>query len=138
MNKINADIRVLAYANVAPPLIAKLRNELGALDKMVNRIEVIIRTDFIPAAYALAEFATASVILLMLFIKMDSFIESVIIFGVICSMLVGLLLLIKDMDNPFEIGSHTYADVDLETLTYLETYFDEQDREMERVGTKTT
>jgi hypothetical protein len=43
MDKVNNDIRILAYANVAPPLIAKLRNELGAIDKMTNRIEVIIR-----------------------------------------------------------------------------------------------
>lgn len=131
MNKINNDIRILAYLNVAPPLIAKLRNELGALDKMTNRVEVIIRTDFIPAAYALAELATAGVILLLLFVKIDPLLEGTIIFGVISSMLIGLLLLIRDMDNPFEIGTHTYADVDLETLVYLETYFDEQDAEMD-------
>jgi hypothetical protein len=133
MNKINNDIRTLAYLNVAPPLIAKLRNELGAIDKMTNRIEVIIRTDFIPAAYALAEIATASVILLLLFVKIDPYFEGMIIFAVITSMLIGLLLLIRDMDNPFEIASHTYADVDLDTLTYLETYFDEQDAEMEKL-----
>jgi hypothetical protein len=127
MDKINNDIRVLAYANVAPPLIAKLRNELGIIDKMTNRIEVIIRTDFIPAAYALAEIATASVIVLMLFVKIDPLPEATVIFAVICSMLIGLVLLIRDMDNPFEIGDHTFADVDLETLNYLETYFDEQD-----------
>ena len=127
MDNINNDIRTLAYANVAPPLIAKLRNELGGIDKMTNRIEVIIRTDFIPAAYALAEIATVSVILLMLFVKIDPLAESTIIFAVICSMLIGLVLLIRDMDNPFEIGDHTFADVDLETLNYLETYFDEQD-----------
>lgn len=131
MDKINNDIRILSYLNVAPPLIAKLRNELGVLDRMTNRIEVIIRTDFIPAAYALAEVATGSVILLLLFINMDPYLEGVIIFAVICSMLIGLLLLIRDMDNPFEIGSNTYADVDLETLSYLTTYFDEQDAEME-------
>jgi hypothetical protein len=131
MNKINNDIRILAYANVAPPLIAKLRNELGAIDKITNRVEVIIRTDFIPAAYALAEIATGSVILLLLFVKIDPYFEGTVIFALISSMLVGLLLLIRDMDNPFEIGSDTYADVDLETLTYLETYFDEQDAEME-------
>jgi hypothetical protein len=34
------------------------------------------------------------------------------------------------MDNPFEFGPGAYADVDLETLVYLETYFDEQDAEM--------
>jgi hypothetical protein len=127
MDKVNEDIRVLAYANVAPPLIAKLRNELGAIDKMTNRIEVIIRTDFIPAAYALAEVATVSVIFLMLFVKIDPLLEATVVFAVISSMLIGLLLLIRDMDNPFEIGDHTFADVDLETLNYLEKYFDEQD-----------
>ena len=133
MNKINNDIRILAYLNVAPPLIAKLRNELGAIDRMTNRVEVIIRTDFIPAAYALAEVATAGVILLLLFVKIDPMPEGTIIFAVISSMLIGLLLLIRDMDNPFEIGTHTYADVDLETLVYLDTYFDEQDTEMEKL-----
>jgi hypothetical protein len=127
MDEVNNDIRTLALANVAPPLIVKLRNELGIIDKMTNRIEVIIRTDFIPAAYALAEIATVSVILLMLFVKIDPLLEGTIIFAVTCSMLIGLVLLIHDMDNPFEIGAHTYADVDLETLDYLETYFDEQE-----------
>jgi hypothetical protein len=127
MDKVNNDIRTLAMVNVAPPLIAKLRNELGIIDRMTNRIEVIIRTDFIPAAYALAEVATVSVIFLMLFVKIDPLWESTIVFAVTCSMLIGLVLLIRDMDNPFEIGAHTYADVDLETLNYLETYFDEQE-----------
>jgi hypothetical protein len=40
------------------------------------------------------------------------------------------------MDNPFEIGASTYADVDLETLGYLNTYFDEQDAEMEKGASK--
>jgi len=68
-----------------------------------------------------------SVILLMLFVNIDPLPEATVIFAVICTMLIGLVLLIHDMDNPFEIGIHTYADVDLETLNYLETYFDEQD-----------
>ncbi len=132
MDKINNDIRILAYLNVAPPLIAKIRNELGMLDKMTNRIEVIIRTEFIPAAYALAEVATGSVILLLLFLDMDPYLVGVLIFAIITSMLIGLVLLIRDMDYPFETGSTTYADGDLETLSYLTTYFDEQDAEMEK------
>jgi hypothetical protein len=104
------------------------------LDKMTNRIEVIIRTEFIPAAYALAEVATGSVILLLLFLDMDPYLVGVLIFAIITSMLIGLVLLIRDMDNPFETGSNTYADVDLETLNYLTTYFDEQDAGMEKGG----
>jgi hypothetical protein len=138
MNKVNNDIRILSYLNVAPPLVAKLRNELGTIDRISNRIDVIIRTDFIPAAYALAEVATAGVIILLMFVKIDPYIEGMIIFAVITSMLVGLLLLIRDMDNPFEIGTHSYADVDLETLVYLDKYFDEQDAEMERLKAGTS
>lgn len=138
MNKINNDIRVLSYANVAPPLIAKLRNELGAIDRMTNRIEVIIRTDFIPAAYALAEVATSGVILLLIFIKMDPYLDGVIIFAVIVTMLIGLMLLIRDMDNPFEFGNNTNADVDIQTLVYLDSYFDLQDEEMEKLKAETS
>jgi hypothetical protein len=138
MDKINNDIRILSYLNVPPPLIAKLRNELGVLDKITNRIEVIIRTEFIPAAYALAEVATGSVILILLFLAMDPYLVGVLIFAVISSMLIGLVLLIHDMDNPFEIGSNTYADVDLETLNYLTTYFDEQDAAMEKTAAGTS
>jgi hypothetical protein len=130
MDVLNNDVRTLAYANVAPPLIAKLRNEMGTIDKICNRVEVIIRTDFIPAAYALAEIATGGVILLLLFIKMDGLAEGAIIFAVITMMLIGLLLLIHDMDNPFEFGPDAFADVDLESLVMLEKYFDEQDAAM--------
>jgi len=132
MDVLNNDVRALAYANVAPPLIAKLRNEMGAIDRICNRVEVIIRTDFIPAAYALAEIATAGVILLLLFIRMDGLAEGAIIFAVITMMLIGLLLLIHDMDNPFEFGPDAFADVDLESLVMLEKYFDEQDAVMEK------
>jgi len=33
---------------------------------------------------------------------------------------IGLLLLIKDMDNPFEVGAGTYADVNLDLLWDLQ------------------
>lgn len=135
MDRMNDDIRTLAFLNVAPPLIAKLRNEMGAIDKICNRIEVIIRTDFIPAAYALAEIATGGVVLLLFFLHMDNIFESTMIFVIVTTMLIGLLLLIHDMDNPFEFGADAYADVDLESLVMLENYFDEQDATWEKSGT---
>jgi hypothetical protein len=135
MDRINDDIRTLAFLNVAPPLIAKLRNEMGAIDKICNRIEVIIRTDFIPAAYALAEIATGGVILLLFFLHMDNIFESTMIFVIVTTMLIGLLLLIHDMDNPFEFGPEAFADVDLESLVMLEKYFDEQDAIIEKSAT---
>jgi hypothetical protein len=94
-------------------------------------VDLIIRTDFFPAACTLAELATAGVILLLLFVKIDRLPEGTIIFSFISSMLIGLLFLIRDMDNPFEIGTQSYTDIDPGTFVYLETYFEEQDAEMD-------
>lgn len=127
MDIVTDDIRVLGKLNVAPPTLAKLRVELGALDKLVNRVDVITRTEFIPAAYAVAEIATAAVILVMLFIKNDPYLEGSVIFVFLSLMLIALVLLIKDMDNPFEFHQGTSADVDVETLLKLGTYFEERE-----------
>ncbi|MEI8331778.1 MAG: hypothetical protein WCF90_09080 [Methanomicrobiales archaeon] len=95
-------------------------NELGSIDWMTNRVEVFIHTNFIHPAYALDEVAMAGVILLLLLVKIDPLQEAHIIVAVISSMFIGLLRLIRGIDNPFEIGGHTYADMDLKTVVYLE------------------
>jgi hypothetical protein len=130
MDIVTNDIRALGKQNVAPPLLVKLRSEVGAIDKLANRVDVIIRTDFIPAAYAIAEIATAAVILVLLFLKIDPFPEGAVIFSVISVMLIALVFLIKDMDNPFEFGAGTNADVDMQLLFDLERYFDKRDAEI--------
>jgi hypothetical protein len=130
MDIVTDDIRVLGKLNVAPPTLAKLRIELGALDKLVNRVDVITRTDFIPAAYAIAEIATAAVILVMLFVKNDPYLEGSVIFVFLSLMLIALVFLIKDMDNPFEFHQGTSADVDIDTLLNLGTYFEEREAKL--------
>lgn len=127
MDMVTDDIRALGKLNVAPPTLAKLRNEIGALDKLVNRVDVITRTDFIPAAYAVAEIATGAVILVMLFVENDRYLEGSLIFVFLSLMLIALVMLIKDMDNPFEFQQGTSADVDINSLLNLGSYFEERE-----------
>ena len=94
---------------------------------------MITRTEFIPAAYAVAEIATAAVILVMLFIKNDPYLEGSVIFVFLSLMLISLVLLIKDMDNPFEFHQGTNADVDVETLFKLGTYFEEREANLLKI-----
>jgi hypothetical protein len=117
---INNDIYRLADRNVAPQFLVKLRTELTTIDRISNRIYAIKHVSFIPAAYAIAELAAAGVILILFFVKLDPFYEGLVIFTVLTSLLISLLLLIKDMDDPFEIGKKSYADVDLTLLSDLE------------------
>jgi hypothetical protein len=120
IRKVNTDIHALAGLNVAPPLLVKMRNELTAIDRISNRIATIAGTSFIPTAYAISEVAIGAVIVVLLFLKMDSLPQGLVLFGAIAVLAIGLLLLIKDMDNPFEVGAGTYADVNLDLLWDLQ------------------
>lgn len=116
IDKIDDDVIHLAEKGVAPVLLARIRNELGNINKMSNRIDVIAETSFIPAAYAIAELAIVFVLAVTSFVEMDHYYEGIAFQGSISFLLIGLMLLIKDMDNPFE----GFACVDLSLLESLE------------------
>jgi len=114
------DISRLVDLNVPPQYTVKLKNEIGTIDRLSHRVKTIAETSFIPAAYAISELATACVIILLFFVKLDPLYEGLALFTVLSMLMISLLLLIKDMDNPFEVGKKTCADVDLFLLWDLE------------------
>jgi len=126
VDTINADIARLVDLNVAPNYVIKLKTEMTNIDRISHRVKTIAETSFIPAAYAISELAAAGVIILLFFVKLDPFYEGLVLFTVLCMLLTALLLLIKDMDNPFEVGKKTYADIDLFLLWDLEKKLDEK------------
>jgi hypothetical protein len=117
---INDDVRRFTEAGLAPQFVVKLRTELTNINKISNRIKTVTETTFIPAAYGLAELAVAAVLVLLLFIRIEPYYSGLAIIGATAVLLIGILMLIKDMDNPFEVGKNTYADVDLSLLWNLE------------------
>jgi len=113
---INADIHTIAKKNVAPPFCVKLRVELTTIDRICNRVHTIREMRFVPTAFALSQIAISAVILILLFIKIEPFTGGLILFALTAILLIGILFLIKDMDDPFS----GYATVDLELLWNLE------------------
>jgi hypothetical protein len=103
------------------------------IDRISHRVKTIAETSFIPAAYAISELAAAGVIILLFFVKLDPFYEGLVLFFVINMLLIALLLLIKDMDNPFEVGKKTYADIDLFLLWDLEENLNEKTQTQKRI-----
>ena len=59
-------------------------------------------------------------IILLFFVRLDPLYEGIVLFTVLCMLMTALLLLIRDMDNPFEVGRGSHADVDLFLLWDLE------------------
>jgi hypothetical protein len=121
LDRIDEDIRIYNEKDVPLALIIKLRNELSNIKKISNRVETIKEVTFLPAGQAIAEFTTGSALLVMLLLKIDPFYEGLVLIGVIALILTSVVLLIKDMDNPFE----GYASVDLNQLYKLDKYLDE-------------
>jgi hypothetical protein len=126
IDKIDEDIEHLAADGIAPPFIVKIRNEMSILEKLSYRIDTIMETAFLPSASVIATVANAAVIVTLLFTKMDPYYEALALFSSVTFVLVSVLLLIRDMDNPFEVGKRTSAEVDLTILFRLEKELDGQ------------
>jgi len=120
LNHVVDDINSLAREGVAPPFVVKMRNDLAGIDKISYRIKIIMETSFIPVAYYIAIISTGAVLVILLCTKMEHYHDGLLLFGSVAFILISLLMLIKDMDNPFEYGKKTSADIDLSVLFNLE------------------
>jgi hypothetical protein len=101
----------------------KLRSELSSIDRIAHRIDTIVETSFIPAVYAIVELAIGAILVLLLFTKIDLASGGLLLFSLISMVLLSLMFLIRDMDNPFEVKKGSFADVNLDILFSLESYW---------------
>ena len=89
----------------AAPLQARLLLELANIRRIVYRIEVIRETTFVPAVYGMAYIGTGLLIGGLLLTEIKPFGESLFFIATISFILIKLLLLIADLDNPFAAGN---------------------------------
>jgi|SRR3989344_4575163 len=89
------------------------------LRQSITRIDVIKKTTFIKAGYTIMEIISAAVIVLILFSKTDTFILGAATYAASSFTLVYMILLIKDMDDPFQFGEndHGVAEASLLPIT---------------------
>ena len=126
IKKVDEDINAAFEKGLIPPLIVKMRNDLAAIDRLIYRVEIIMETDFIPAAYHISIIAIFSVLAILLFSKMTPAYQGAVLFGAVSFVLISLMMLINDMDNPFEYGKNSAADVDLKILFTLKSCLEEK------------
>jgi len=103
MDRISALSGAFAvFDGVAPAnYIARLKQEQHNIRRLVLRVHTIRETSFSEAGYAIAEIITAILSLGLVFVRIDPFYESVFFVVFVSFMLIYMVLLIKDLDNPF-------------------------------------
>ena len=132
LEDVLADIRALnePYRVFAPVIQAgfttRLKTEQANLRKTVLRMDTMRRTSYVAAGYLIAELTAVMLIVVLLVtnlpgsddVTFSGVAPSVFLVGLITSLLIYLVSLIRDLDNPFEYhdGKPGAADVNLEVL----------------------
>ncbi|MCC6932853.1 MAG: hypothetical protein IT292_06335 [Deltaproteobacteria bacterium] len=81
--------------------IARLKQEQSFIRKTINRAHAIRETSFLQAGYLIAELITLFLVLGLVFIKISPYYESIFFVAFVSFILVYMILLIHDLDNPF-------------------------------------
>jgi hypothetical protein len=80
--------------------VARLKQEQSNLRRTLIRINIIRETDFVSTGYLLADMITVLLCVGLVLTSVDPFYEGLFFAGVIAYLMIFLLLLIRDLDNP--------------------------------------
>ena len=119
LERLLAAIAVLEKVG-ATPWANRATSELNTVRKLVTRMGVVSRTDFLAPGYALLETLTALVIGLLLVARFKYPLAEGLLVGFVTLIFVYMVRLIRDIDGPFEYtqdGQAGASEVELFPLT---------------------
>lgn len=105
-----------------PNFIVRLKQEQSAIRRMVIRIDAIRETSFVMAGYAIAELISLLLVLGLLFTEVGQLGAEAFLVSTLAFLLGYVLLLIRDLDNPFDYDGADQtgaAEVSLAALEHL-------------------
>ena len=101
----------------ASTLRGRLMQDLAVVLQKINRVQTIRDTIFVPLVYWMADIAAVLLFAGLVMAKSESLVESVFFLAVISFIVILLLRLIGDLDNPFGANdSDSAEDVSIELL----------------------
>lgn len=106
-----------------PNFIVRLKQEQSALRLLVIRINTIKETSFVGAGYLIAELTSVLLLIALVIADIDSLGVELFLIGAITFLLAYMILLIKDMDDPFDHdhrGRRGTVEVSLAPLEHLQ------------------
>ena len=112
LNLILADLRL----NSGDSVVDRGLPELARMRILVNRMASNRDSDFLGPAYAMLEIFLVGAVVALVLIGADRFSENMVVSCFLFTSFTYLLLLIRDLDNPFQYDGTSCVDVDLSVL----------------------
>ena len=113
IHEISDTLAQMELAKVPPNFIVKLKQEQGALIRILLRLYYIQRIRFIPSAYYLVVSTAAIVIGVLLFTNLEPFNASAVALALVAFIFIYLIKLIGVANTPFGAKGATQDDVSL-------------------------
>ena len=98
--------------------IVRMKQEQNNLRRIITRIHTIRETSFNPSGYAIAEIITGLLCFGLIFTRIDPYYESLFFVAFVSFILIYMVMLITDLDNPFGYykEENLSADVSLQPI----------------------
>jgi hypothetical protein len=93
-----------------------MQTEQGKIRGIIMQIKGVRDSDFLQPAYAILELFTIASTIALLLIGSEEITESIVVSSLLFVVFLYLLLLIKDLDNPFQYGGFSSVDSSLSVL----------------------
>jgi hypothetical protein len=105
-----------------------MQTEQGKIRGIIMQIKGVRDSDFLQPAYAILELFTIASTIALLLIGSEEITESIVVSSLLFVVFLYLLLLIKDLDNPFQYGGFSSVDSSLSVLDELIDRLDNSDK----------
>ena len=127
LDSFSADIIEIGREGAAPNYVMRMKTEVAALKKTINRISVIKNTDFIPSVFICIKVIAMVFLTVYCLLNVDPWWGGLILVSIFSFVIFSILFLIKDMEDPFEYdGSDVMKsdEISLEVLDNLHSEFE--------------
>lgn len=106
ISMLNEYFAELDKEGVQANYIIKMKNDQNTIRRLIMRIDTIRDTGFIGSAYAIVEAMWLSIAIGLFFINIEPFYASLFFTTLVIFLISYMLLLIRDLDNPFDYSTH--------------------------------
>jgi hypothetical protein len=102
--------------------ISRMKQEQNNIRKLITRVHTIRETSFVGSAYAIVEALAFFLITGLIFLKVEPFYGSLFFVVLVSFMVLYMIFLIRDLDDPFEYKEHgeSGSEVSLKPIHDLE------------------
>ncbi|HEV7780750.1 MAG TPA: hypothetical protein VGO58_05765 [Chitinophagaceae bacterium] len=116
LNKIsgmNGFFAELDKEGIQPNYLIKMKNEQNGMRKILLRVDTIRDTNFVGSAYAIVEAMAVLITFGLIMIRIEPFYASLFITVLVNFLIFYMILLIKDLDNPFDYSGKGERDTEI-------------------------